>query len=150
MGYLANQPGPSHDGKCFSGPQNGCLGKVIKVGNTPYHVQNLEDREFSKGKSTAIKVKKVVHSSRTFGQSKLSIGKINRRIQLSYFSNDDSMSTGEDTLGYLANRPGPSYDDCLVAKSPLGQSSINSYELYVDLGSGIKVGNTPYYVQDLE
>ncbi|KAK1556373.1 hypothetical protein Q3G72_003831 [Acer saccharum] len=29
--------------------------------------------------------------------------------------------------------------NCLVAKSPLGQSSLNSYELYVDLGLGIKV-----------
>ncbi|KAI9185451.1 hypothetical protein LWI28_007339 [Acer negundo] len=32
--------------------------------------------------------------------------------------------------------------DCLAAKSPLGQSSLHSYKLYMDLGSGIKVVNT--------
>ncbi|KAK1558790.1 hypothetical protein Q3G72_006657 [Acer saccharum] len=31
--------------------------------------------------------------------------------------------------------------DCLAAKSPMGQVSLSSYELYVDLGSGIKVRN---------
>ncbi|KAK0578536.1 hypothetical protein LWI29_011813 [Acer saccharum] len=119
---------------------------------------NYGDVSPSKGKSAIINDKKAAPSSRTLGQLKLSSGKNKSHCQLLDFSsknNLDCLSTDEDSLSSHDDRPDPSkrigekeligvvdlIANCLVAKSPLGQSSLNSYELYVDLGSGIKVCN---------
>ncbi|KAI9162338.1 hypothetical protein LWI28_026295 [Acer negundo] len=157
----------------------------------------VEDREllgfiddgvsFSKGKSAAVINKKASLSSKTVGQSKLSIRRINSRCQLSELSTEDSLdgvSTDGESLGLHENRAGPSNggkspsgptNGCLnlevgnvdrtnyalgfrtsdkesiglvdpiarslADKSPLGQSSHICHELFVDLGSGIKVVN---------
>ncbi|KAK4837859.1 hypothetical protein QYF36_009016 [Acer negundo] len=143
---------------------------------------------FLKGKTVAFIKKMAPLSSKTSGQSKLIIGRMNNRCHQLEFSSEDSLdfvSSDEDVLGLHKDRGGPLYDgkchsgpsnggknlkasskdqinyrlnhkigdrepidcmdpiaDCLAAKSPLGQSSLHSYKLYMDLGSGIKVVNT--------